>query len=264
MNFKLVIAMVRSVKQGPLIVNGNWYNYPYLYDIFSRAEDYTENCINIIEKFVLDKNFKIINPIDLGSGTGKLYDQLLKKITVEGNIYLVDKNKNMVNYLKRNISSSNVKIIEAEIEKVQVAKSNFIIVSFAFPSNLLDKNKILNELKNIYKHLLNDGVLITIGWNEKWDDEFFELWKKYLNVDYSKDILMTRNCNLTWLKDDINSKVKFSNIADRNKVLGSFFGYKFISDYKNSDKLEWNIRMGITLNTKKEIKKIIDDWEMIL
>ena len=83
-------------------------------------------------------------------------------------------------------------------------------------------------------------------------------------MDYSKDILMTRNCNLTWLKDDINSKVKFSNIADRNKVLGSFFGYKFISDYKNSDKLEWNIRMGITLNTKKEIKKIIDDWEMIL
>lgn len=70
-----------------------------------------------------------------------------------------------------------------------------------------------------------------------------------------------RNCNLSWYKDNIDSIVKFSNINERDLVLGSFFGNEFIKDYSYNNKLVWNISMGITMNTKREIKSIIDNWE---
>lgn len=245
----------------PLISNSNWYNYPYIYDVFSRAEDYEQSCINIIKKYISDNNIKIINPIDIGSGTGKMYYQLLKNLKIYGNIFLVDNNVNMINYLNKNIESDIVKIVKSDIKNLDSIKSNFIISSFGFPSNILDKDNTLKELKKIYELLLDDGILITIGWNEKWNDELFLLWKKYLNIDYSNKIESIRNCNLSWYKDNIDSIVKFSNIKERDLVLGSFFGNEFIKDYSYNNKLVWNISMGITLNTKREIKSIIDNWE---
>lgn len=245
----------------PLILNGEWYNYPYLYDVFSRAEDYEQKCIEIVKGYIYDNNIKIINPIDVGSGTGKIYYQLLKDLKIQGNIFLIDNNLYMINFLSQNIKSDNVKIIKSEIKDVDLIKSNFIISSFGFPSNISNKENILKELKKIYELLLDDGILITIGWNEKWDDELFELWKKYLNINYSNKIKSIRNCNLSWYKNDISSILKFSNIKERNYVLGNFFGKEFLKDNRDNKKLEWNVSMGITLNTKEEIKNILDNWK---
>lgn len=245
----------------PLIVDGNWYNYPHLYNIFSYAEDFNNDCINIIKKYINDNNIKIINPIDLGSGTGKIYYKLLKNLKISGSIFLVDNNINMINYLNKSIKSNVVKIVKSDIKNISLIKSNFIISSFGFPSKLLDKDNTLKELKKMYELLLEDGILITIGWNERWNDEFFELWKKYIKIDYSNKVKLIRNCNLSWYKSDIDCVVKFSNIKERDKVLGNFFGADFVKDYSDNNKLEWGISMGITLNTKKEIKNIIDSWE---
>lgn len=42
-----------------------------------------------------------------------------------------------------------------------------------------------------------------------------------------------------------------------------FFGEEAKNDYKNSNKLEWDMLMGITINTKKELNKIIKELELI-
>lgn len=245
----------------PLIKDGKWYNYPKIYNIFSNAEDLNNNCINIVKKYINDNNLKIINPIDLGSGTGKIYYKLLKDLKICGSIYLVDNNINMINYLNKSVKSNNVIIMKSDIKNVSLVKSNFIISSFGFPSKLLDKANILKELKKIYELLLEDGILITIGWNEKWDDELFRLWKKYLDIDYSNKIKSTRNCNLSWYKNDISSILKFSDTKERNYVFGNFFGSEFLKDNHDNKKLEWNVNMGITINTKEEIKNILDNWK---
>lgn len=250
-----------SMNKVPLILNGNWYNYPYLYDVFSRAEDYEQKCIEIVKEYINDNDIKIINPIDVGSGTGKIYYQLLKYLKIQGKIFLVDNNLNMIDFLNQNIKSDNVKIIKSDIKNVGFIKSNFIISSFGFPSNISNKENTFNELKKIYELLLNDGILITIGWNEKWNDEFFALWKKYLNIDYCNKIKSIRNCNLSWYKNDISSVLRFSNIKERNYVLGNYFGNEFLKDNHNNKRLEWNVNMGITVNTKEEIKVILDNWK---
>lgn len=252
---------LKNIGGKPLIVNSKWYNFPHIYDVFSKSEDYNQCCVNIIKKYINDHKIKVVNPIDLGSGTGKIYHQLLKKIKIIGDIFLVDNNVKMIEYLNKTIHQKNVKIIKADIKDLCLTKSSFIISFFGFPSCILNKNNILKELKKVYELLLDDGIFITIGWNEKWNDEFFELWKKYLNIDYSNKVNSVRNCNLSWYIDNICCIVKFLNKKQRDLVLGSFFGNNFIKDYDNDNKLTWNISMGITINSKNEIKEIINNWE---
>lgn len=161
-----------------LINDGKWYNYPELYDIFSFSEDIDEKCIKIIKNLIYNNKIQIINPIDLGSRTGKIYDQLLSKISYEGHAYFIENNPAMLSFLEQKYKNNNkVKIVKNTIKsfKLNLQKSNFIISYFGFPSSLFDKDNTLEELKNVYKNLLDGGIFITIGWNEKWDDELSSL-----------------------------------------------------------------------------------------
>lgn len=241
-----------------LINDGKWYNYPELYDIFSFSEDIDEKCIKIIKNLIYNNKIQIINPIDLGSGTGKIYDQLLSKISYEGHAYFIENNPAMLSFLEQKYKNNNkVKIVKNTIKsfKLNLQKSNFIISSFGFPSSLFDKDNTLEELKNVYKNLLDGGIFITIGWNEKWDDELSSLWKKYTINNFDKPIIDARNCGLSWLNDNIKTSLKFENIEKRDYVLNSLFG----SCVKLDDrKLKLSMHMGITLNNKKELKEIID------
>ena len=246
----------------PLIKNGKWYNYPEIYNLFSFAEDREKKCIKQVINYIKSNNLKINNPIDLGCGTGKLYDQLICNIKYQGTAYLVDSNSNMIDYLT-NKYDDNVKILNSKISDFDlgVDKSNFIISSFGFPSNLFDKNNCINELKKVYENLLDGGIFITIGWNEKWDDELSMLWKNYICDNSNKNIDGVRNSNLDWYMNDIQTILRFDNLTQRDYVIYNLFGANAKNDYADSNKLEWNMNMGITINTKKQLKAILENLE---
>ncbi len=245
-----------------LIKNGKWYNYPDTYNTFSFSEDKGEKCFNIIRQYITDNGIKIVNPIDLGTGTGKVYEKLIKHLEYKGKVYLVESNKYMIEYLKRKYKEAT--IIESEIINfnIQPEKSNFIISSFGFPSNLFDRNQSVKELKNVYENLSEDGILITIGWNEKWDDELSLLWKKYIDEKPKSSIKTIRNCNLTWYKQDIKTYLEFENKEQMLHIMKKLFGKHAEIDYSNSNKLKWDMNMGITINTKKEIENILKRQEI--
>lgn len=246
-----------------LIKDSKWYDYPEVYSIFSNAEDKNQICIKIIKEYIKDNKLEITNPTDLGTGTAKLYEQLLKDTNYNGNIYLIESNCFMNDYLKTKYKNE-INIVQTSIEDFDLKnnKSNFIISSFGFPSTLFNKDKCLKELKNVYKNLLEDGIFITIGWNEKWNDELNNLWKKYICDNSKKEITTPRNCNLSWYKNDIKTTLEFNNIDERDYVLYSLFGEDAENDYKDSNKLKWDMLMGITINTKKELNKIIRELEL--
>ena len=248
-------------KSTSIFKSDNWYNYPYLYNIFSLSEDKNQKCIRIVKKIIIENKIKIINPIDLGAGTGKIYDQLLSKIDFKGNAWFIENNNNMITFLQKKYKNNpKIKIINNSIGsfKLENQKSNFIISSFGFPSCLYDREKTLNELKNIYCNLLKNGIFITIGWNEKWNDDVSEIWKKYTNKKFKKRIIEARNCGLAWLNNDIETSLKFKNIKEKNYIFEKLFGN--ITEL-NNDKLEFKLNMGITLNTKEELKNIIKKME---
>lgn len=246
----------------PLIKDGKWYDYPELYNLFSISEDKDKKCIDLIINYINNNNLEIINPVDLGCGTGKLYDQLICNIDYQGNAYLIDSNSNVINYLVDKYDDS-IQILNSKISDFDLGinKSNFIISSFGFPSKLFDKNNCVNELKNVYKNIADDGIFITIGWNEKWDDELSMLWKKYINDNSKNKINGVRNCNLNWYRNDIQATLRFDNLVQRDYVIYNLFGNNAKNYYMNFNKLEWSMHMGITINTKEQIKAILKSLE---
>ena len=246
----------------PLIKNGKWYDYPEIYNLFSFSEDKDLKCINILINYIKNNNLRIINPIDLGCGTGKLYDQLISSIEYIGTAYLVDSNPNMLDYLTKKYYD-NIIILNSKISDLDLGdnKSNFIISSFGFPSSLFDKNNCIKELKKVYENLLDDGIFITIGWNEKWDDELSMLWNNYICVNSNKTLAGVRNCNLDWYMNDIKTSLRFDNLSQRDYVLCNLFGDEAKNDYADSNKLEWSMHMGVTINTKEQIKIILENLE---
>ena len=124
---------------------------------------------------------------------------------------------------------------------------------------MYNKNKTLEELKNVYENLLDNGVFITIGWNEKWDDEVSSLWKRYTNKNFDEKIIEARNCGLTWLNNNIKTSLRFKNNKEKNYILKSLFGDIIELD---SNKLEFKLNMGVTFNTKEELKTIIKKLEV--
>lgn len=245
-----------------LIKSGKWYDFPEEYNLFSFAEDKGKKCIEYVINYIKKHNLKIKNPVDLGSGTGKIYDQLIKKISYSGDAYLVDVNSHMIHYLIKKYGNE-VRIVKSKIAEFNLKeqKSNFIISSFEFPSSLFNYENCYQELKNVYQNLLDDGIFITIGWNEKWDDELSLMWKKYVCDNSTKRINGVRNCNLKWYVNDIKTSLKFDNLEQRDFVLYTLFGKKATKDFSNSIQLEWSMHMGITIHTKKQLKTILGGLE---
>lgn len=255
-----------------------WYADPSIYDIFSESEDPENIVFDMIRRKL--KKHKIINPVDLACGTGRTTRQIVSKINYEGKLYAVDYSKEMCSYLSKqfvrekyyvnkvNIINSTIKNIANEIDQ----KSSLIVSSFGFPSKMSDKNLCYKELKSVHELLSEDGIFITIGWDETFNDELNWMWYKFIpdNIQASnfeewrikRELIFDspRNCNLRWFKKNIRVPLRFNTLQESIYVMGHLFGIdaaKYISD---NNKKDWEMSYGVTINTKKEIGKILNKY----
>lgn len=256
-----------------------WYKDPAIYNIFSESEDPENVCFDLILRKL--KNKKIINPIDIATGTGRTLGQILKRIDYDGKAFGIDLSKGMCEFVDKNIKRerkyvNKVSIINSSIvnlTKILKIKSNFIISSFGFPSSISNKDLCLNELKAIYNLLKDDGVFITIGWDETFNDELNNMWFKYIPDNIraktfdewrtlrSSKIDSPRNCGLTWFKKGIVVPLQFSSLKESAMVMGYLFGRDAAQNIIYKNQKNWSMSMGITFNTKEEIRLIIDKYE---
>jgi len=81
----------------------------------------------------------------------------------------------------------------------------------------------------------------------------FEDWRQ----KRANSVLSARNCNLTWFKKGLNIPLQFSSLKESAHVMGYLFGRDAAQYVINNSKIEWNMSMGITCNTKQEIEQII-------
>lgn len=278
---KLNLEINTHKNENGLIIDepDKWYKDSAIYHIFSESEDPENICFDLVLRKL--KNKKIINPIDVATGTGRTLWQILKKINYEGNAYGVDLSKNMCEFVEKNIKRerryvNNVSIINSSIEElpnILNIKSNFIISSFGFPSHISDKRLCINELKSIYRMLKDDGVFISIGWDETFNDELNMMWFQYVPDNIraknfeewrairSVNIDTPRNCNLTWFKKGVIVPLQFSSLKESAMVMGYLFGRDAAQNIILKNQIDWTMSMGITINTKAEIKIIINNYE---
>ena len=114
---------------------------------------------------------------------------------------------------------------------------------------------------------------MTIGWDETFNDELNNMWFKYIpdtirakdfdewRTIRSEKIDSPRNCGLTWLKRGIIVPLQFSSFKESAMVMGYLFGRDAAQNIIYRHQKNWTMAMGITLNTKEEIRQIIHNYE---
>jgi hypothetical protein len=126
----------------------------------------------------------------------------------------------------------------------------------------------LIELKKVYSLLEDGGVFVTIGWDETFNDELNYFWYKFLPDEIiansfeewrkkrQEKIISPRNCNLSWYKKGLSIPLQFSSLEESANVMGHLFGRDALEEIIKHKKVKWIMNLGITYNTKKELKKL--------
>lgn len=254
-----------------------WYADASIYNLFSEAEDPENICFSLIFNKVLAKKIAIKNPIDLATGTGRAAKYILNNISYDGKLYAVDYSKQMLEYFDRTINRQkyyvkNIELVHSKIQDFSIPngeKSSFIISSFGFPSKISDNERCKCELENVYEMLSEDGVFVTLGWDETFNDELNAMWYRYVpdNIKAANfeewrktreaSILTTRNCNLNWYKKNIQVPLLYDTLEETINVMGHLFGRDAALEVLKNKKTMWWMSMGITWDDKKSLSKIL-------
>jgi len=269
--------MKQETKNNPKIYNGNWYQMPEIYDRFSEAEDREDICFKIIEKKL--QGFKIKNPIDLAAGTGRVSDYILRHLKFTGVLYSIENEPAMRNFLENKYDNWESVVIKTPLNKAKdhpllnSVKSNFIISRFGFPSKIWDKKLAYEELLSVYEMLDQQGIFITIGWDEEFSDELNKMWYMFVPDGIQADnfidwcgerkqvITSPRNTHLTLFKKNIETSLKYDTLQESVYIMGTLFGYKAIKWIVDNDKTQWQMSCSITWNTKEQLRDIIKKYE---
>ena len=254
-----------------------WYADASIYNLFSEAEDPENVCFNLIFNKILEDKIKIINPVDLATGTGRAAKYILNNISYAGNLYAVDYSKQMLEYFERIINRQkyyvkSIELVHSKIQDFKIPnnkKSSFIISSFGFPSKISDKERCKLELENIYELLTDDGVFVTLGWDETFNDDLNNMWYKYIpdNIkaanfeEWRKNreasINSARNCDLTWYKKNIKVPLLYDTLEETINVMGHLFGRDAALEILKSKRNMWWMSLGITWDNKDSLSKIL-------
>lgn len=258
-----------------------WYADPSVYNIFSEAEDIENVCFDLVLRKIKKMNLQIVNPVDLATGTGKTFRHILKRIPYEGTLYGVDFSADMLAYLDRIINRQKLYVNDIKLEQNSIKDfvlektSSFIISSFGFPSRIFNEENCLDELKTVYRNLSDDGIFVTIGWDETFKDELNEMWYRYIPDSIvansfnewcdkrSAKIHSPRNCCLTWYKTNIKVPLMFANLEESVNVMGHLFGRDAANAIMKEHKTFWWMKMGVTLDTKETLKQAIEKMERV-
>jgi hypothetical protein len=74
-------------------------------------------------------------------------------------------------------------------------------------------------------------------------------------------ITSPRNANLMWMKQGIETELKFNNLQESAYIMGTLFGENALKEIVEQNKTAWEMRMAITQDSKKSIENILKGYE---
>ena len=177
-----------------------------------------EEILHDVRKYILESNPYTI--IDIGCGTGNLCGPISDKINVIG----IDKNEEMLEYVKNKYKNMNVRVGSFLDEPINKNYADIVVTTFAFHG--LNDNEKKIAIKNMMDYLKSKGKIIIVdfmfkdeGEREKYKNKFksenrLELWeainrKNYSNVEKLESYLNNLNVkvksnhiiNFTWIME---------------------------------------------------------------
>lgn len=118
------------------------------WDLMFTAED-LERLSNIVDKLGVEPGMTIL---DLGCGTGILFDMLRRKVGTEGSVIGVDFSIQMLLTAHRNFPFANVNAVDADATALPFADNTFdMAVAFSAFPHFSDQQRAINELHRTLK-----------------------------------------------------------------------------------------------------------------
>ena len=118
------------------------------WDLMFTAED-MERLSNIVEQLNVKEGFNIL---DLGCGTGILFDMLRRKVGERGSVTGVDFSFEMAQKAYRNFPFANVNVVDADAIALPFANNSFdMVIAFSAFPHFSDQQRALNEAHRILK-----------------------------------------------------------------------------------------------------------------
>ncbi|MCP4686210.1 MAG: methyltransferase domain-containing protein [bacterium] len=118
------------------------------WDLMFTAED-LERLSHVVDKLVVTEGMDIL---DLGCGTGILFDLLRRRVGSSGMVTGVDFSIQMAQKAHRNFPFDNVSVVDADARNLPFAESTYdMAVSFAAFAHFSDKKRALSEIDRVLK-----------------------------------------------------------------------------------------------------------------
>lgn len=118
------------------------------WDLMFTAED-LERLMHLVEKLGVRSGMDIL---DVGCGTGILFDMLRRKTGDKGTVTGVDFSINMIRIAHRNFPFSNVNVVDADVTMLPFRERSFdLAVAFASFPHFSDQLKALDEIHRVLK-----------------------------------------------------------------------------------------------------------------
>jgi SAM-dependent methyltransferase len=277
--YETFIARTVGANENGMIsnVSDKWYGNPSIYHEFSSCQDPENICFSFLSTILGSGN--VVNPVDLGCGTGRLAWYVLDHCEFEGKMFCIDSSGEMCKFMKQraareSISRELVEIVNVGIKEayssIGEAKSSVVMANFAFPSRYSDNELIMSELESAYRCLAPTGKLITFGWDESFNDELSEMWYRFIpdgikarnfeewRTARSKMFLTPRNCKLTWFRRGLKVPLLFPSLDSSARVIGYLFGRSAVSEVVRKKKVSWTMSLGITVDSREHIAEILN------
>lgn len=125
------------------------------WDLMFTAED-LERLSHLVASLNIEPGSEIV---DLGCGTGILFDLLRRLVGPNGTVTGVDFSLEMARKAHRNFPFENVNVVDADVTNLPFRDNTFdFAISFAAFDNFADKVKVLQEIHRVLK----DGARFCI------------------------------------------------------------------------------------------------------
>ncbi|UCG62511.1 MAG: methyltransferase domain-containing protein [Candidatus Zixiibacteriota bacterium] len=118
------------------------------WDLMFTSED-LERLSRIVDRLGLKRGMEVL---DLGCGTGILFDMLRRKVTATGSVTGVDFSYQMAQRAHRNFPFNNVNVVDADAINLPFADSSFdMAVAFSAFPHFSDQQKAIDEAHRVLR-----------------------------------------------------------------------------------------------------------------
>ena len=270
-----VVRDSRWPENGMIVDESNyWYGAPEVYDAFANAEDPQGVSLDYLLDFIPND----ASVLELGMGTGRLTFHGLRSRNDIRHWTAVDASEVMCHHAKTKSVfqpglASRLSVINGNSSTLPFSDETFDVVvsAWAFPSRTWNRYVARAELREVHRVLKPQGCLITLGWDELFQDELSQLWYRFVpEPDFRQETLdewrsrrrsrlsSTRNCGLTFKVRTLRVPLLFPTPEESAHTLGFLFGHSAGEWIARERRTEFSIDVGVTHDTREQIEHTLE------